>query len=78
MAWKNGQFNFENAGLQEVMRQLSRWYDLQVVYENGVPDTYFEGKMSREMSLSQVLAGLQQTGVRFRIEEGRRLVVLKQ
>lgn len=78
MAWKNGLFNFENAGLQEVMRQLARWYDLQVVYENGVPDMYFEGEMSREMSLSQVLAGLQQTGVRFRIEEGRRLVVLKQ
>jgi len=77
MAWKNGLFNFENAGLQEVMRQLARWYDLQVVYENGVPDMYFE-EMSREMSLSQVLAGLQQTGVRFRIEEGRRLVVLKQ
>ncbi|HEY1163611.1 MAG TPA: sigma-70 family RNA polymerase sigma factor [Chitinophaga sp.] len=78
MAWKNGLFNFENAGPQEVMRQLARWYDLQVVYENGVPDMYFEGEMSREMSLSHVLAGLQQTGVRFRIAEGRRLVVLKQ
>ncbi|HJT73049.1 MAG TPA: FecR domain-containing protein [Chitinophaga sp.] len=78
MAWKNGLFNFDNVSLKEVMRELARWYDIQIVYEANVPDMYFEGEMSREMNLSQVLAGLQQAGVRFRIEEGKRLVVLKQ
>jgi ferric-dicitrate binding protein FerR (iron transport regulator) len=78
MAWKNGLFNFEDASLREVMQQLARWYDLQIVYEQNVPDMYFEGEMSRDMNLSQVLDGLQKTGVRFRIEAGKRLVVLKQ
>jgi ferric-dicitrate binding protein FerR (iron transport regulator) len=78
MAWKNGLFNFDDASLREVMQQLARWYDLQIVYEQNVPDMYFEGEMSRDMSLLQVLDGLQKTGVRFRIEAGKRLVVLKQ
>ncbi|SFF10089.1 FecR family protein [Chitinophaga sp. CF118] len=78
MAWKNGLFNFEDASLREVMQELARWYDLQIVYEQNVPDMYFEGEMSRDMNLLQVLTGLQKTGVRFRIEEGKRLVVLKQ
>jgi transmembrane sensor len=78
MAWKNGLFNFDDASLQDVMRELARWYDLQIVYEQNVPDMYFEGEMSRDMNLLQVLAGLEKTGVRFRIEGGKRLVVLKQ
>jgi ferric-dicitrate binding protein FerR (iron transport regulator) len=76
MAWKNGLFNFEGAGLKEVMQQLSRWYDVEVVYESKIPDIEFIGKMSRKVSLSGVLKGLEGTGVHFRIENGRRLVVL--
>ncbi len=35
-AWKAGFFNFQGASLQEVMRELARWYDLEVVYEGKV------------------------------------------
>lgn len=76
MAWKNGLFNFENAGLEEVMRQLARWYDIEVVYENGIPDIHFAGEMNRNISLTGLLKILEKTGVHFRIENGRRLVVL--
>jgi ferric-dicitrate binding protein FerR (iron transport regulator) len=76
MAWKNGVFNFQDATLQEVMRQLERWYDIDVVYEKGVPDLEFMGKMGRDLSLSGVLRGLEMSKVHFRIEEGRRLVVV--
>lgn len=75
MAWKNGLFNFQGANLQEVMQQLSRWYEIEVVYEKGIPDLVFVGEMSKDISLSGVLKGLQGAGVHFRIEEGRRLVV---
>jgi len=76
MAWKNGWFNFENASLEEVMRQLARWYDIEVVYENGIPDIHFVGEMNRNISLAGLLKILEKTGVHFRLENGRRLVVL--
>ncbi len=43
MAWKNGLFNFDKADLKTVMRQLARWYDVDIVYENGVPEMTFGG-----------------------------------
>src|SRR5690606_20231715 len=76
MAWKNGVFNFNDASLQEVMRQLERWYDIEVVYEKDVPPLEFYGKMGKDLSLTAVLSGLEKSNVHFRLEEGRRLVVL--
>lgn len=75
MAWKNGIFNFNDERLQDVMRQLERWYDIEVVYEKGVPDTYFYGKVSRDVSLVGILKVLEATRVHFRIE-GRKLIVM--
>lgn len=75
MAWRYGAFNFEGASLQEVMRQLARWYDIEVVYETGIPDIYFVGEMSRDLGLSGVLKALEATNVHFRLENNRRLIV---
>ncbi|MRG44608.1 DUF4974 domain-containing protein [Chitinophaga sp. SYP-B3965] len=76
IAWKNGLFNFEGVGLREMMRQLERWYNLEVVYEGNVPEVLFFGEMSRKLKLSDVLTGLERSDVHFRLEEGRRLVVM--
>lgn len=76
IAWKNGLFNFDGVGLREMMRQLERWYDLEVVYEGNVPDVRFFGEMSRTLKLSDVLTGLERSDVHFRLEEGRRLIVM--
>lgn len=76
VAWKNGLFNFEGVSLREMMRQLERWYNLEVVYEGNVRDVQFFGEMSRSLKLSDVLAGLESSDVHFRLEEGRRLVVM--
>ena len=75
MAWKNGVFDFNGASLQEVLRQLERWYDITVVYEKGVPQTEFVGTMGRDLNLEDVLKGLKLSEVNFRME-GRRLIVL--
>jgi ferric-dicitrate binding protein FerR (iron transport regulator) len=75
MAWKNGFFNFEDASLTEVMRQIERWYDITVIYEKGVPDIHFGGKLSREKSLAGLIKALEDAEVHFRIE-GRNLVVV--
>lgn len=74
MAWKNGLFNFEGMKFDAVMRQLARWYDIDVEYEKGVPNIEFGGKMDRALTLSNVLSGLQASKVHFRME-GRRLIV---
>lgn len=75
MAWKEGRFNFQDVNLQEIMRQLSRWYDIEVVYEKGIPDLEFIGGMERSLPLSEVLKGLRMSGVNFRLENGKRLIV---
>lgn len=75
MAWKNGLFNFNEATLQEVMHQLERWYDIEVQYETGIPKLEFVGKMGRDLSLNNVLRGLELSKVHCRLE-GRKLIVL--
>ncbi len=76
-AWKNGLFNFENATLEEVMRRISRWYDIEVVYERGIPQMSFGGEVSMNVSLAGLLNGLEKANVHFRIENGRRLIVMQ-
>ena len=76
VAWKDGGFNFDNMGVETVMRQLSRWYDIEVVYQQGIPDKKFYGEIGRELTLEEVLEGLKLSGVRFRIEAGKKLIVL--
>jgi ferric-dicitrate binding protein FerR (iron transport regulator) len=75
MAWKNGLFQFRRTDLATVMRQLARWYDLDVVYEGKVPDVRFDGKIPRDAMASQVLGVLEKNQVHFRIE-GKRLIVM--
>jgi Fe2+-dicitrate sensor, membrane component len=75
MAWKNGIFNFEDASLQDVMRQLERWYDIDVKYVGEPPNLTFGGELSRDITLSQVIEALREMNVRFKIE-GRTLLVM--
>ena len=77
LAWKNGNFHFAGrTGLEEVMRQVARWYDVEVVYENGVPQQVFTGEMERQLTLKQVVNALNQIGVKVQME-GRKLTVKK-
>lgn len=74
VAWKNGYFQFNEADLKTVMRQLERWYDVEIVYEGNVPQPVFSGKLSRNAQASQVLKVLEQNRVHFRIE-GKKIIV---
>ena len=75
MAWKDGYFQFNGASLASVLRQLARWYDVNVDYGTHVPSRTFVGEIPRDATLSQVLVILEKTGVHFRIED-RNIVVL--
>ena len=74
-AWKNGYFLFEDADIRSIMRQLARWYDLDVEYADGLPDQSFGAILSRENDIGDILDVLEKTGaVHFRIQ-GRHITV---
>jgi ferric-dicitrate binding protein FerR (iron transport regulator) len=75
MAWKNGLFNFNKVSLQDVMKQIARWYDVEIVYQGEIKPKKFGGEIQRDLNLSEVLEGLKETGIHFRIE-GKKLIVL--
>lgn len=75
MAWKNGLFSWDAADVHTVMRQLSRWYGVEVSYEGTPTRALFGGEIGRDLTLSQVLTGLSQSKVHFRLE-GKKLTVL--
>jgi transmembrane sensor len=79
IAWKTGYFRFENESLQSIMRKVSRWYDVEISYENGTDqydDLEFGGFVSRAKNISEVLKIMEKTRkVKFKIE-GRKVIVI--
>lgn len=74
-AWKNGLFNFNGLTLQEMLRSIARWYDVEIICDPKLSGEKFGGAIQRDLNLSEILAVLKQAGVHFRIE-GRRLIVM--
>jgi ferric-dicitrate binding protein FerR (iron transport regulator) len=74
VAWKNGYFHFSGADLPSVMRQLARWYDVEVEYKGNILSQEFSGKIQRNLPISKVLKGLENNEVHFIIEEKKIIV----
>lgn len=69
VAWKNNLFQFENTDIDKVLRQIERWYDVEVNYVGARPDVYFTGVIPRDVKVSRILMALEQAcGVKFEIE----------
>ena len=77
MAWKNGLFILNGTGLEDLMRQVGRWYDVDVMYTGKVPARKFGGTISRNVNLSSLLMGLNEQGVNVKLE-GRKVIVGEQ
>jgi len=75
VAWKNGLFQFSSADIQTIMRQIERWFDVNVHYQGPVPDGHYSGTVGRNTSLLTVLKILEESGVKFKLE-GNELTVL--
>jgi len=76
-AWKEGFFRFNGEHIDVVMRELARWYNIEVKYEGELTDVGFYIKISRAKPISEVLQALEGTNsVHFKIE-GRRITVLR-
>ncbi len=69
LAWKNGQFRFNRTGIKNIMRQVSRWYNVEVSYEGNVDNIEFQGILSRKVTAKALLETLEATGdVHFEIQ----------
>ena len=74
IAWKNGFFNFNGSDIETTMRQIARWYDIEVIYEDKITE-HFNGTILRNATIEKVLKMLELTGVvRFNIQ-GRKIFV---
>lgn len=76
-AWTSNEFQFKGAALQEVLRQIERWYDVDVDY-NNIPNIKVNGTISREKKLTSVLYALEKiTDLQINLSNGRRIEIQK-
>jgi len=74
VSWKNGFFTFKQADIHLVMRQLARWYNVDVAYEGNIPATKITGNVHRSVNASQALKILTYLDIHYRVE-GRKIIV---
>ena len=74
VAWKNGKFLFRNTDLRAIMRQLSRWYDVDVEYQGNVAPKHYRGRISRNVPVSEIFQILKTSGINFTINGGKIIV----
>lgn len=77
VAWKNGDFIFKDEEFNTILRQIARWYNVEIVNTNNQPNLRLSGTISKSRNLSTVLRALEITGeIKFKIE-GKRVTVLE-
>jgi len=74
-AWKNGMIEFREDNLPYIMKQISRWYDVDVILTGNYPDGNYSGSIRRQSTLLQVLEILKAAGVQFKME-GKKLTIM--
>lgn len=74
LAWTKGKFSFSNKSFAQVMAELARWYNLELVYEGDVPDQRFFGEAYRDNNLAIVLKLLESANIAYRIKD-RKLII---
>jgi ferric-dicitrate binding protein FerR (iron transport regulator) len=78
VAWKNGYFRFDDERLETVMRKVSRWYNVDVVYrDNDVKDDLFAAVTTRFANISTLLKIMEQTGDASFSIEGSKIIISK-
>lgn len=76
VTWKDGLFKLTSADIPTIMRQVARWYDIEIVYKNGViPQGHISGIIPRNLNLSEILKVLEESGVKYQFD-GKILTVL--
>jgi ferric-dicitrate binding protein FerR (iron transport regulator) len=74
MAWKSGLFDFNNADIPTIMREIARWYHVDIVYEGSIPHKIFTGTINRSLQLQTVLKILEQSNIHTQQRENKIIV----
>jgi len=74
IAWKQGIFHFESTPLEGMLKQIARWYDVEVIYNNGIPNETFTGRFKRDVSLKGVVDILRLSLIDIELEDGALIV----
>eukprot|EP01133_Synstelium_polycarpum_P017054 gene17054-20316_t len=78
LAWTNNEMVFNDAGIQEIMRQIARWYDLDIEYQGRIPDDTISGTVDRRENLAAVLKMFATMQIHFTLEQtpaGKKLII---
>lgn len=73
-AWKEGLFSFRNAGVEDLMKQLRRWYGVEVSFEGAIPTMSINGEVDRNMPATKVFEVLDYLDIAFRIDNNRIII----
>lgn len=73
-AWRNGLFSFNNTPFEEVIKQVARWYNVEVIYQKGIPKELFTGEVSRDVDFSVMVQFLQGSGINLIINNGKLII----
>jgi ferric-dicitrate binding protein FerR (iron transport regulator) len=75
IAWKDNLFWFDNDNVQEVIKKLSRWYNIEITVDGNIPDR-FTGSIPMDLPFSRVVGMLQKTGrIQYKITDEKKIVV---
>jgi transmembrane sensor len=73
LAWKNGRLEFKDADLKTILKQVARWYDIEIEYRGEIPNRTYNGSISRSSNLSVLLDILAYSDIHFTIERQHNL-----
>jgi transmembrane sensor len=76
-AWREGKFNFDGKTFEETMSEIGRWYDLEIVYENGIPTEELTGDAYRNQNIRFVLRLLAVAQIDYKLDASRRKIIIK-
>lgn len=76
VGWKNGFFQFNNEDIKTVLRQVERWYDVEIEYRGQIPKTRISGKVNRKVSAHKILDMLAYFGVDYKLD-GKKIIIDK-
>ena len=68
LAWRNNTFSFDNVDIKEVLKEASRWYDVDIVYDTDIPQRRISGNPSRELSFQNFIKIMSFSDLHFTIK----------
>ena len=75
LAWRRGEFRFQGLQISAIMRQIARWYDVDVEFRGPQPENEFSGVIPRKKDVNELLSALEQTDLVHFTIRNRKIIV---